>query len=124
MAKSLFEEMGGRYKRQGDYLIPCITLSDEEEQSIGLWGERHLHYLKEYRRGTYINLLTRGRLNTYLADIDMQAEELFFRLVEQMKQAQGITEHLKAENQLEWVQRLSNIRACAREIVEKEIIYA
>lgn len=106
MAKSLFEEMGGRYKRQGDYLIPCITLSDEEEQSIGLWGERHLHYLKEYRRGTYINLLTRGRLNTYLADIDRQAEELFFRLVEQMKQAQGITEHLKAENQLEWVQRL------------------
>ena len=124
MAKSLFEEMGGRYKRQGDYLIPCITLSDEEEQSIGLWGERHLHYLKEYRRGTYINLLTRGRLNTYLADIDRQAEELFFRLVEQMKQAQGITEHLKAENQLDWVQRLSNIRACAREIVEKEIIYA
>ena len=124
MAKSLFEEMGGRYKRQGDYLIPCITLSDEEEQSIGLWGERHLHYLKEYRRGTYINLLTRGRLNTYLADIDRQAEELFFRLVEQMKQAQGITEHLKAEYQLEWVQRLSNIRACAREIVEKEIIYA
>ena len=124
MAKSLFEEMGGRYKRQGDYLIPCITLSDEEEQSIGLWGERHLHYLKEYRRGTYINLLTRGRLNTYLADIDRQAEELFFRLVEQMKQAQGITEHLKAENQLEWVQRLSNIRACAREIVEKEIMYA
>lgn len=124
MAKSLFEEMGGRYKRQGDYLIPCITLSDEEEQSIGLWGERHLHYLKEYRRGTYINLLTRGRLNTYLADIDRQAEELFFRLVEQIKQAQGITEHLKAENQLEWVQRLSNIRACAREIVEKEIIYA
>ena len=124
MAKSLFEEMGGRYKRQGDYLIPCITLSDEEEQSIGLWGERHLHYLKEYRRGTYINLLTRGRLNTYLADIDRQAEELFFGLVEQMKQAQGITEHLKAENQLEWVQRLSNIRACAREIVEKEIIYA
>lgn len=123
MAKSLFEEMGGRYKRQGDYLIPCITLSDEEEQSIGLWGERHLHYLKEYRRGTYINLLTRGRLNTYLADIDRQAEELFFRLVEQMKQAQGITEQLKAENALEWVQRMNNVKACAREIVEREIIY-
>ena len=124
MAKSLFEEMGGRYKRQGDYLIPCITLSDEEEQSIGLWGERHLHYLKEYRRGTYINLLTRGRLNTYLADIDRQAEELFFRLVEQMKQAQGITEQLKAENALEWVHRMNNIRACAREIVNEEIIFA
>lgn len=124
MTKSLFEEMDGRYERQGDYLIPCLTLPAEEEQPIGVWGERHLRYLKEYRRGTYINLLTRGRLNTYLADIDRQAEELFFRLVEQMKQAQGITEHLKAENQLEWVQRLSNIRACAREIVEKEIIYA
>lgn len=124
MAKSLFEEMGGRYKRQGDYLIPCITLSDEEEQSIGLWGERHLHYLKEYRRGTYINLLTRGRLNTYLADIDRQAEELFFRLVEQMKQAQGITEQLKAENALEWVGRMNNTRACAMEIVNSEIIYA
>lgn len=123
MAKSLFEEMGGRYKRQGDYLIPCITLSDEEEQSIGLWGERHLHYLKEYRRGTYINLLTSGRLNTYLADIDRQAEELFFRLVEQMKQAQDITERLKEENGLEWTGRLNNIRACAREIVEEEIIY-
>ena len=121
--KSLFEEMGGRYKRQGDYLIPCITLSDEKEQSIGLWGERHLHYLKEYRRGTYINLLTSGRLNTYLADIDRQAEELFFRLVEQMKQAQGITEQLKAENALVWVGRMNNIRACAREIVEREIIY-
>lgn len=123
MAKSLFEEMGGRYKRQGDYLIPCITLSDEEEQSIGLWGERHLHYLKEYRRGTYINLLTRGRLNTYLADIDRQAEELFFRLVEQMKQAQGITEQLKVENTLEWVGRMNNIRACAMEVVNEEIIY-
>ena len=124
MAKSLFEEMGGRYKRQGDYLIPCITLSDEEEQSIGLWGERHLHYLKEYRRGTYINLLTRGRLNTYLADIDRQAQERFERLIESTKQAQGITERLKAENALEWTGRLNNIRACAMEIVNEEIIYA
>ena len=124
MAKSLFEEMGGRYKRQGDYLIPCITLSDEEEQSIGLWGERHLHYLKEYRRGTYINLLTRGRLNTYLADIDRQAQERFERLIESTKQAQGITERLKAENALEWPGRLDNIRACAMEIVNEEIIYA
>ena len=123
MAKSLFEEMGGRYKRQGDYLIPCITLSDEEEQSIGLWGERHLHYLKEYRRGTYINLLTRGRLNTYLADIDRQAQERMERLTEQMKRAQGITEQLKAENALKWVQRMNNILACVREIVEKEIIF-
>lgn len=123
MAKSLFEEMGGRYERQGDYLIPCLTLPAEKEQPIGVWGERHLRYLKEYRRGTYINLLTRGRLNTYLADIDRQAEELFFRLVEQMKQAQGITEQLKVENTLEWVGRMNNIRACAMEVVNEEIIY-
>ena len=83
-----------------------------------------MRYLKEYRRGTYINLLTSGRLNTYLAEIDKQAQERFERLIEDMKQAQGITEQLKTENALEWVQKLNNIRACAREIVESEIIYA
>lgn len=124
MAKSLFAEMGGRYERQGDYLIPFLTLPAEEEQPIGVWGERHLRYLKEYRRGTYINLLTSGRLNTYLAEIDKQVQERFKRLIEGMKQAQGVTEQLKAENQLEWVQRLNNIRACAREIINEEIIYA
>lgn len=123
MTKSIFEQLGGTYERQGDYLLPCLALPDEKEISIGVWGQRHLRYLKEYRRGTYINLLTSGRLNAYLADIDRQAEELFFRLVEQMKQAQGITEKLKAENQLLWVQRLNNIQACAREIVNEEIIY-
>ena len=123
MAKSLFEEMGGRYERQGDYLIPCLTVPDEEEQPIGLFGQRHLRYLKEYRRGTYINLLTSGRLNTYLAEIDKQAQERFERLTEGMKRAQGITEQLKAENALEWTGRLNNIWACAMEIVEKEMIY-
>ena len=91
---------------------------------IGLWGQRHLQYLKEYRRITYLNLLTSGRLNAYLADIDKQTEEMFFRLVEQMKQAQGIMEQLKAENALEWTGQLNNIRACAREIVERKIIFA
>ena len=124
MAKSIFEQLGGTYKQQGDYLLPCLTLPAEKEQPIGLWGQRHLRYLKEYRRVTYLNLLTSGRLNTYLADIDKQAEKLFFRLVEQMKQAQGITEHLKEENALEWVQRMNNIQACVREVVEKEIVYA
>ena len=123
MAKSLFEEMGGRYERQGDYLIPCLTVPEGEEQPIGLWGECHLRYLKEYRRGTYINLLTSGRLNTYLVEIDKQAQERFERLVEGMKQAQGITEQLKEENALEWTGRMNNIRACARELVEKKIIY-
>ena len=123
MAKSLFEELGGRYERQGDYLFPCIAFPAEEEQSIGIWGQRHLDYLKQYRRVTYTNLLTSGRLNAYLVDVDRQAQERFERLIEGMKQAQGITEQLKEENALEWTGRLGNIRACAREIVEREIIF-
>lgn len=123
MGKSIFEEMGGRYEKQGGYLIPCLTLPTEKETVIGVWGQRHLRYLKEYRRVTYTNLLTSGRLNAYLADIDRQAQERFETLIEQMKQAQGITEQLKAENALEWVQRMNNVKACAREIVEREIIY-
>ena len=102
MAKSLFEELGGKYEWQGDYLIPCLTISAEKEQPIGTWGQRHLDYLKKYRKVTYINLLTSGRLNAYLADIDRQAQERFKRLIEGMKQEQGITEQLKAENALEW----------------------
>lgn len=125
MDKYIYNDKNGLwYELQGDYYIPYLTLPDEKEQPIGVWGERHLRYLKEYRRGTYINLLTSRRLNAYLAEIDKQAQERFERLVEGMKQAQGITEQLKAENQLEWVQRLNNIRACAREIVNEEIIYA
>lgn len=112
------------YELQGDYYIPCLTLPEEENKPIGIWGQRHLQYLKKYCRITYLNLLTSGRLNAYFADIDKQAEDMFFRLVEQMKQAQGITEQLKAENALEWTGRLNNIRACAREIVEEEMIYA
>ena len=124
MAKTIFEELGGKYERQGDYLIPCIALPAEEEQPIGTWGQRHLDYLKQYHKVTYTNLLTSGKLNAYLANIDRQAQERFKRLIEDMKQAQGITEQLKAENALEWVQRLNNIRACAMEIVNEEIIYA
>ncbi len=124
MAKTIFEELGGKYERQGDYLIPCLTVPAEEEQLIGTWGQRHLDYLKQYRKVTYTNLLTSGRLNTYLADIDRQAQERLEWLVEGMKQAQGITEQLKAENALEWTGRMNNIRACAMEIVNEEIIYA
>ena len=124
MAKTIFEEMGGRYERQGDYILPCLTVPSEEEKLIGVFGQRHLRYLWKYRKVTYTNLLTSGRLNAYLAEIDRQAQERFERLIEGMKQAQGITEQLKAENALEWVGRMNNIRACAMEIVEKEIIYA
>ena len=123
MAKSLFEELGGKYEWQGDYLIPCLTISAEKEQPIGTWGQRHLDYLKKYRKVTYINLLTSGRLNAYLADIDRQKQERFKRLIEGMKQEQGITEQLKAENALEWTGRMNNIRACARGIVNNEIIF-
>lgn len=124
MGKTLFEQMDGTYEQQGDYLIPCLVLPTEEEKPIGIFGQRHLRYLKEHRRIVYVNLLTSGKLNSYLADIDEQAREMLFRLVEQMKQAQGITEQLKAENALEWVGRMNNIRACAMEIVNTEIIYA
>ncbi len=124
MAKTIFEELGGRYERQGDYLIPCLTVPAKEEQPIGTWGQRHLDYLKHYRRVTYTNLLTSGKLNAYLADIDRQAQERSHRLIEGMKQAQVITERLKEENALEWTGRPGNIRACAREIVNEEIIFA
>ena len=121
--KTIIEEMVGTYIRHGDYLIPCLTLPEEEQRFIGVWGQRHLRYLKEYRRGVYLNMLTSGRLNDYLADIEEQAQKRFERIVEQMKQAQGITEQLKAENQMEWVARMNNIQVCAREIVNKEMIY-
>ena len=125
MDKYIYDESNGLwYELQGDYYIPCLILSAEKEQPIGLWGQRHKHYLQTHKRAFYTTLLTSGKLNTYLADVDKQAEERFERLVEQMKQSQGITEQLKSENALEWVQRMNNIRACAKEIVEKEIIFA
>ena len=122
MAKTIFEKLGGKFERQGDYLIPCLTVPAEEEHPIGIWGQRHLDYLKQYRKVTYTNLLTSGKLNTYIADIDRQAQERFKRLIEDMKQAQSITEQLKAENALEWTGKMNNIRACAREIVNEEIV--
>jgi hypothetical protein len=125
MEKYIFDESNGLwYELQGDYYIPCLSLLAEKEKPIGLFGQRHRRYLREYRRITYINLVTSGSLNSYLADIDEQAQQRFGTLTEQMKQAQGITEQLKAENALEWIGRMNNIRACAMEIVEKEIIYA
>lgn len=124
MKKTIFEEMGGTYIRHRDYLIPCLTLPEEEEQRfIGVWRQRHKYYLKEHKRAVYITLLTSDRLNSYLADIEEQAQEHFERIVEQMKQAQGITEQLKVDDTLEWIGRMNNIQACAREIVDKEMIY-
>lgn len=124
MEKTIFEKMGGTFVKAGDYYLPDLALPVEEEKPIGVWGQRHLRYLKEYRRVVYFNLLTSGRLNSYLADIDEQAENMFSRLIKEYADRQGVTEQLKAENQLLWVQRINNIRACAREIVEREIIYS
>ena len=126
MDKYIFDESNGLwYELQGDYYIPCLTLPTEKEHKpIGLWGHRHKRYLQEHKRAVYITLLTSGKLNEYLADVDKQAEERFERLVEQMKQSQDITEQLKSENALEWVQKMNNIRACAIEVINNEIIYA
>lgn len=124
MAKTIFEEMGGTYTQVGDYLLPDLKLPEEEQQPIGVWGQRHRRYLKEHRRATYATLLTSGKLNSYLADIDSQAEELFLRLVKQMAEAEGVTEQLKADNQMKWVSRMNNIRNRAMEIVNNELIYA
>lgn len=126
MDKYIYDESNGLWDElQGDYYIPCLTLpAEKEHKPVGLWGQRQKRYLQEHNRTFYTTLLTSGKLNEYLADVDKQAEERFERLVEQMKQSQGITEQLKSENALEWGQRMNNIRACAKEIVEKEIIFA
>lgn len=123
MAKTIFEEMGGNYVRQGDYNLPCLSLpAEKENKPIGVWGQRHLRYLKQHRKALYTNLLTSGKLNSYLADIDKQAEDMFSRLVKQLTEREGVTEQLKAENQMEWVGRMNNIRSRAMEIVNEEII--
>ena len=124
MAKTIFEEMGGTYTQVGDYLLPDLKLPEEEQQPIGVWGQRHRRYLKEHRRATYATLLTSGRLNSYLADIDRQAEEMFLRLVKQMAEAEGITESLKATDPMEWVGRMNNIRNKAIEMVNNDLICA
>ena len=123
MEKTIFEQMGGTYAQAGDYNLPSLILSNEESKPIGIWGQRHARYLKQNRKVLYMNLLTSSKLNAYLANIDKQVQERFERLIEGMKQTQGITEQLKTENALEWVGRMNNIRACAMEIVNEEIIY-
>ena len=123
MAKTIFEEMGGTYTKTGDYILPNLTLPPEENKPIGIWGQRHKRFLREHKRATYTTLLTSGKLSSYLADIDEQAEEMFSRLVNEYADRQGVTEQLKAENQLEWVQKMNSIRNRAVEIVNTELIY-
>lgn len=123
MAKTIFEKMGGTYTQVGDYFLLNLELPEEEQQTIGVWGQRHRRYLKEHRRATYATLLTGGKLNNYLADIDRQAEEMFLRLVKQMAEVEGVTEALKAADPMEWVGRMNNIQNRAREVVNSELIY-
>lgn len=124
MAKSLFEQMGGTYTLGEDgYYYPDLALPPEENKPVGIWGQRHLRYIKQHKRSLYISLLTSAKLNSYLADIDEQAEEMFSRLVKQMAEKQGITEQMKAENQMLWVGRMNNIRSAAIEIINTEVIF-
>ena len=116
------ERTGLKYELIGDYYLVAGDDEPEEDQPIGVWGQRHLRYLKEHHRVLYANLLTSGELNAYLADIDRQAEELFLRLVKQMADAEGITETLKASDQMEWVRRMNSVRSRATEIVNSDLI--
>lgn len=125
MEKVIYDEKNGLwYELQGDYYIPCLKLPEEEQQPIGVWGQRHLRYIKQNRKVLYLNLLTSGKLNRYLSDLDKQAEEMFARLVNQMAEREGITERLKADNQMEWVSRMNNIRSRAIEAVNTDIVFA
>ncbi len=125
MDKYIYDESNRLwYELRGDYYFPCLTLPAEKEQSIGLWGQRHKRFLMEHHKATYYTMLTSGKLNNYLAEIDRQAQERIEIITDQMKQTEGITEQLKAENALEWVQKMNQIRHTAEEIVYSEIIYA
>ena len=125
MEKVIYDEKNGLwYELQGDYYIPCLKLPEEEQQPIGVWGQRHLQYIKAHRKGFYTTLLTKCELNRHLADVNKQAEDMFFRLVKQMAEREGVTEKLKADNQMEWVARMNNIRSRTTKIVNHDIIYA
>lgn len=125
MEKRIYNEKNGLwYELQGDYYLPCLSLPEEEQKPVGVWGQRHARYLKQYHKVFYMNLLTSGKLNSYLADIDKQAEEMFSRLVKQLAEKENVTEKLKAENQMLWVQKMNSIRNRALEIVNSDLIYA
>ena len=124
MAKTIFEQMGGTYTRVGDYYLPDLKLPEEEKQAnIGVWGMRHKRFLKENHRVLYANLMTSGKLVTYLDDIERQATTMFLRLVKELAEKENVTEELKATDQMLWVQKMNNIRNRATEIVNSELIY-
>ncbi|MCH5324005.1 MAG: TnpV protein [Eubacterium sp.] len=123
MEKTLFEQMGGTYTQQGDYLLPNLVLPAEEKQSIGVWGQRRFRYLKQHHRVLYYNLLTSGKLHSHLADVEGQAQELFSRLVNEYTKREGIDEHLKATNQLAWAQKMNNVRERVNKVINEEVVF-
>lgn len=125
MEKYIYDEKNGLwFELQGDYYLPCLKLPEGEQQPVGLCGQRHLQYIKQNRKVFYLNLLTSGKLNGYLSDIDKQAEEMFFRLVKQIAEHEGVTEKLKADNQMKWVAQMNNIRSRAKEVINNELIFS
>ncbi|WP_369297996.1 TnpV protein [uncultured Neglectibacter sp.] len=124
MEKKIYDEKNGLwYELMGDYYLPCLKLPEEEQRLVDIWGQRHLRYIREHKKGLHFSLLTSGKLNGYLADIDQQAQEMYLRLVEQMAESEGVTEKLKAENQMKWGGLMNNIADRAREIVNAELIH-
>jgi hypothetical protein len=124
MNETIFEQFGGTYTKQGDYLLPNLTLPAEKETgNIGIWATRHKRYLKQYHKVLYYNLLTSGKMNSYLDDIEQQAQHLFLQLVKEFAKKENITEELKAADILLWVQKTNNIRSRATEIVNNEVVY-
>ena len=121
--KSIFEQSGGTYTMQGDYRLPNLTLPAEEERPISVWGQRRLSYLKHYRKVLYYSLLTSGKLHSHLADIEEEAQSLFSRLVKEYAEKEGVTEQLKAADQMAWVRRMNNIRERATEVVNSEVVF-
>ena len=121
--KSIFEQSGGTYTMQGDYRMPNITLPAEDERPIGVWGQRRLRYLKQHHKVLYYNLLTSGKLNSHLADIEEEAQSIFSRLVKEYAEKEGVTKQLKKENPIEWIRRMNNIKMRVREMVNSEVIF-
>ena len=125
MEQYIYNEQNGLwYELRGDYYIPCLELpAEKEERHIGVWGQRHLRYIRERKNSLYTSLLTNGKLQSYLADVEEQAQELFDRLMKQRTEREGITETLKADNQMEWVQRMNALRSAVMETVNAEVIF-
>lgn len=123
MEKSLFEKMGGTYTKVGNYLLPNLVLPEKENKPIGMWGHRYLQHIKQHHEYLYFSLLANGELNSHLVEIDKQAREMYLRLVKQIAEQEGVTEQLKATDQMAWVGKMNAIRNAATEIINQDLIY-